>query len=209
MLFVSAVAHHVLDAGAVVPEDRSNRTISPAEGRRSTYRWKYHCARSRSDGAGKAATFTTRGLRYCVMRLMVPPLPAPSRPSKITATAGANPADPFLQLDQLHLEPSQLLLVPLVGQICRVSALGRCLLCHDSLIVAPEWRSRMVSPVPRSEFDQGFAAGLEWAGGAHRRDNRGSRCDDPVFGGAENGAPSEDGWHRGPRLHALPIDVDR
>jgi isopenicillin-N epimerase len=32
------------------------------------------------------------------------------------------------------------------------------------LAVAPEWRSRMLSPVPGSESGQGFPAGLEWRG---------------------------------------------
>jgi isopenicillin-N epimerase len=32
------------------------------------------------------------------------------------------------------------------------------------LAVAPEWRSRMLSPVPGSESDQGFPTGLEWCG---------------------------------------------
>src|SRR4051812_44891166 len=41
---------------------RSNRTISPAAGRCSTYRWKYHCVFSRLEGAGNATTRATRGL---------------------------------------------------------------------------------------------------------------------------------------------------
>jgi isopenicillin-N epimerase len=32
------------------------------------------------------------------------------------------------------------------------------------LAVAPEWRSRMLSPVPGSESDRGFPTGLEWCG---------------------------------------------
>ena len=35
--------------------DRSNRTISPAAGRCSTYFWKYHWVFCRSVGAGRAA----------------------------------------------------------------------------------------------------------------------------------------------------------
>ena len=65
---------------------RSNRTISPAAGRCSTYRWKYHCVRSRSVGVGRATTRTVRGLVRSVIRLITPPLPAEPRPSKITAT---------------------------------------------------------------------------------------------------------------------------
>ena len=67
-------------------QDRSNSTISPALGRCSTYLWKYHWLRSRSVGAGSAAMRATRGLRYWVIRLMVPPFPAASRPSKTTTT---------------------------------------------------------------------------------------------------------------------------
>ena len=63
---------------------RSNRTISPAEGRFAMYRWKYHWERSRSVGLGSAAMRVTRGFVYCVIRLIVPPLPAASRPSKMT-----------------------------------------------------------------------------------------------------------------------------
>ena len=42
----------------------------------------YYC----SVGAGKAMTRKTRGLTRSVIALMVPPLPAPSRPSKTTQT---------------------------------------------------------------------------------------------------------------------------
>src|SRR3954451_15570435 len=42
----------------------------------------YICDFSRSVGAGSATTRKTRGLTRSVMALMVPPLPAPSRPSK-------------------------------------------------------------------------------------------------------------------------------
>ena len=40
---------------------RSNSTISPAAGRCSTYRWKYHWVRSRSVGLGSATTRTCAG----------------------------------------------------------------------------------------------------------------------------------------------------
>src|SRR6516165_3178804 len=63
---------------------RSNRTISPAEGNSATYRWKYHCPRSLSVGVARATTRHTRGFSGSVMRLMTPPLPAASRPSKMT-----------------------------------------------------------------------------------------------------------------------------
>ena len=41
----------------------------------------YICDFSRSVGAGSATTLNTRGLTREVMRLIVPPLPAVSRPS--------------------------------------------------------------------------------------------------------------------------------
>ena len=65
---------------------RSNSTISPAAGRWSTYRWKYHWDCSRSVGAGRAVIPAIRGLRYSVTRLIVLPLPAASLPSKITTS---------------------------------------------------------------------------------------------------------------------------
>ena len=43
------------------------------------------------------------------MRLMTPPLPAASRPSKITTTLSFWCDDPVLQLDELALQPEQLL----------------------------------------------------------------------------------------------------
>jgi hypothetical protein len=69
---------------ALLYQERSNSVISPAAGRCSTYRWKYHSVRSRSVGVGSAAMRAMRGLRYSVTRLIVEPLPAASRPSKIT-----------------------------------------------------------------------------------------------------------------------------
>src|SRR5262249_46767143 len=46
----------------------------------------YICDFSRSVGAGSATTRNTRGLTLSVIALIVPPLPAPSRPSKTTQT---------------------------------------------------------------------------------------------------------------------------
>ena len=45
------------------------------------YRWMYICDFSRSVGAAKAVIRNTRGLTRSVIRLIVPPLPAVSRPS--------------------------------------------------------------------------------------------------------------------------------
>ncbi len=63
-------------------QERSNSTISPALGRWVTYRWKYHWVRSRSVGFSSATMRAPRGFRCSVNRLIVPPLPAASRPSK-------------------------------------------------------------------------------------------------------------------------------
>src|SRR6266511_645869 len=65
---------------------RSNSTISPAAGSWAAYRWKYHWLRSRSVGVPSATTRQIRGFRLSVIRLMVPPLPAASRPSNSTTT---------------------------------------------------------------------------------------------------------------------------
>ena len=45
---------------------------------------EYGYKRSRSDGAGSATTRKTRGLTRSVMARIVPPFPAPSRPSNTT-----------------------------------------------------------------------------------------------------------------------------
>ena len=75
---------------------------------------------SRSFGAGSATTRQTRGLSRCVMRLIAPPLPAASRPSKITTTLSFFCDDPVLQLDQFALQPEQLLEIELaVDAFCR------------------------------------------------------------------------------------------
>ena len=83
-------------------------TISPAAGRCSTYRWKYHWVRCRSVGLGSATTRTVRGLVRSVIRLITPPLPAEPRPSKITRTRSPWPLDPVLEQHQLFLQPLQL-----------------------------------------------------------------------------------------------------
>ena len=85
-LVLAAEPHDALDAGAVVPGAVEEDDLA---GRRQVLRRSAGsttpCARARS-GVARATMRTTRGLRCSVMRLMVPPLPAASRPSKITAT---------------------------------------------------------------------------------------------------------------------------
>ena len=61
------------------------------------------------------------------MRLITPPLPAESRPSKMTTTLSFLCCDPVLQLDQLALQPEQFLEIdvtvdrgePAIGGSCR------------------------------------------------------------------------------------------
>ena len=69
---------------ALLYQERSNSTISPAVGKCWMYRWKYHWPCSRSDGLLSATVRADLGSRCSVKRLMVPPLPAASRPSKTT-----------------------------------------------------------------------------------------------------------------------------
>src|SRR5262249_20090694 len=65
---------------------RAKMTISPAAGKCATYRCRYIWLFSRSDGAGSATSRKTRGLTRSVIALIVPPLPAASRPSNTTIT---------------------------------------------------------------------------------------------------------------------------
>ena len=60
---------------------RSKITTSPAVGKCCMYRCMYIWPFSRSDGAGSATTRKTRGLSRSVIARIVPPFPAPSRPS--------------------------------------------------------------------------------------------------------------------------------
>ena len=62
---------------------------------------------------------TTRGLVRSVIRLITPPLPAVSRPSKSDHDLQALVDDPFLQPHELDLQAPQLLLVLLLGQHLR------------------------------------------------------------------------------------------
>ena len=64
----------------------------------------------------------TRGLRYCATRLIVLPLPAASRPSKTHDEALALGPHPLLHLDELGLQPEQLLLVQLLREAAFVSS---------------------------------------------------------------------------------------
>ena len=83
----------------------------PAGARRSA--GSTTASRSRSVGAGSATMRATRGLRYSVIRLIAPPLPAASRPSKTITSRSPVGAHPLLQLHELGLQPQQLRLVHL------------------------------------------------------------------------------------------------
>jgi hypothetical protein len=65
-------------------QDLSSSTISPSAGRCAMYRCRYHSVCSFSVGFSRATTRAPRGFRFSVNRLIVPPLPAASRPSKTT-----------------------------------------------------------------------------------------------------------------------------
>src|SRR5215472_798923 len=67
---------------ALLYQLRSKITTSPAAGKCGMYRCTYICDFSRSVGVSRAMTRNTRGLTRSVMRLIVPPFPAVSRPSK-------------------------------------------------------------------------------------------------------------------------------
>ena len=75
-----------LSTPALLYQLLSNITISPAAGRWLTYLWKYHSVFCLSVGAGRAATLTTLGLRYCAILFITPPFPAASLPSKTITT---------------------------------------------------------------------------------------------------------------------------
>ena len=86
VLLVRAEAHHVFDARAVVPAPIEDDRPRP---RRESAACSAACTSaifSRSEGAGRATTLKTRGLSRSVIARIVPPFPAPSRPSKMTMT---------------------------------------------------------------------------------------------------------------------------
>ena len=84
----------------------------------------YICDFSRSDGAGSATTRKTRGLTRSVSALIVPPLPAASRPSNTMMMRWPLTLHPILKMAQLRLELAQLLLISLARDLDRGLALG-------------------------------------------------------------------------------------
>jgi len=83
----SSLAHPMtFSTPALLYHDRSKITISPALGRCLRYRCQYHCVFSVSVGLASATVRSPRWLSGAVSFLMTPPLPAASRPSKMTRT---------------------------------------------------------------------------------------------------------------------------
>ena len=111
---VGAEAHDVLDAGAVVPAAVEQHDLAA---RRQLLRHSagntIGRARARS-GVGSATMRQERGLRHSAMRLMTPPLPAASRPSKITTTCRPSSRTHSCSFKQLELQPGQLVDVVIV-----------------------------------------------------------------------------------------------
>jgi hypothetical protein len=80
------------------------RHTLPAAGRCAAWRWKYRCVSSRSDGVPRATTVAPRGFSGSRMRLIVPPLPAASRPSKSSTMRSPVCLIQALELDQLEVQ---------------------------------------------------------------------------------------------------------
>ena len=103
-LLRGAEAHHPLDAGAVVPAAVEDHDLA---GGREVRRCSAGCTSATSparSAPGSATTRNTRGLTRSVMRLIVPPLPAVSRPSKTMQTLAPGGLHPLLHGDQLALQ---------------------------------------------------------------------------------------------------------
>ena len=109
VLLVGAEAHDALDAGAVVPAavEQDHLAGGGQMRRRSA---GSTTASSRARSACPSATVRhQRGFRRSVIRLITPPLPAASRPSKITTTRWPGLADVLLLDDELALQALELL----------------------------------------------------------------------------------------------------
>ena len=79
----------------------------------------YICDFSRSVGAGRATTRNTRGLTRSVIRLIVPPFPAVSRPSNTTQILAPVVLDPLLHGHQLTVQHPHLPLILLALHLRR------------------------------------------------------------------------------------------
>ena len=117
----------------------------------------YICDFSRSVGAGSATTRKTRGLTRSVMRLIVPPLPAASRPSKTTQILAPVAFTHVLELDQLHLQRLQLALEFLgrhrgLRRIRDSPVVGRCHMCSVLPLSSPSCLSSCPSASSRLPY---------------------------------------------------------
>ena len=82
MLLFRAEAHHVLDAGAVVPTAIEDDDFARRRKVRHVALQVHLALLAIRSGRAAPRRGMTRGLTRSVIALMVPPLPAPSRPSK-------------------------------------------------------------------------------------------------------------------------------
>src|SRR5437763_1011796 len=82
----------------------------------------------RSEGAGSATTRNVRGLTRSVSALMVPPLPAASRPSNRMMMRAPLFLHPILQMAKLDLKLVQLLFVSFAFHLGLV--VGSLFQCH-------------------------------------------------------------------------------
>ena len=103
-----------------------------------------HWERSRSVGLSNATTRAPRGLRCSVNRLMVPPLPAASRPSNRTTTFPPRRLDPLLNLQQLDLQLGLLPLIGLAADFLLVRVLPGFEDSPDGVAVAPQFRQALL-----------------------------------------------------------------
>ena len=106
-----AVAHHPLDVRAVVPGLRSNRTISPADGRCSTYRWKYHWVRLALGGLGQRDDPDRARAGALGDPLDHPALAGRAAALEDHQDPEPLPLDPVLEHHELFLEPLHLRVV--------------------------------------------------------------------------------------------------
>ena len=160
-----AEAHHVFDAGAVVPGAVEQDDLP---GRRQVRRRSAGSTTGTSPARSACRArrpCTTRGLSGSVIRLIAPPLPAASRPSNRTATRRPSRLDPVLQLHQFEVQSGQLRLV-----------VGLLQLGHHGTVTpgAVAWRG--TSKPPRERSSRGEHAvlgpGLRFAGQHGSRDRR-------------------------------------
>src|SRR5215475_12360776 len=85
MLLLGTKSHNVFNPGAVVPAAIEDDDLAGG-GKMRHVTLKEYLRFFRSEGAGNATTRNTRGLTRSVIALMVPPLPAASRPSNTMMT---------------------------------------------------------------------------------------------------------------------------